>query len=286
MTTRGIAQHSVISSARLPRGLLLAALGAIAYLSARPASADCVTSDSCVCQSQYPVGSEASFPSGALVRVHATAVAPGFLQAELLELLGPTNTFDLQPGDVLGRLGTTSTGAGSIITGPPCSNDLSGLVVGAELLAYYHPSEPDRSGGYLACEQFRNCTAPRCDPIETRAQCERACAEQTETVCREQALLNGYFSWAVPWGSELDFGAAHRLASSDLAVLFDADSCRAAFPAPPAQLCNDTSGCALVSNESASGGAASGLLLLALCAGSWQLRRSRVGRPPRRNTTA
>src|SRR3954471_9952251 len=110
MKTRGTAQCTKISLVRLARGLLPTALAAISCLSARTAYADCATSDSCVCHAQYPLGSEASFPSGALVRVRATAVAPGFLQAELLEVLGPNDTFELQPGDVLGRIGTTSTG--------------------------------------------------------------------------------------------------------------------------------------------------------------------------------
>lgn len=260
----------------LPRGLLLAALGAVGCLSARTAAADCASSVSCVCDNQYPVGSEANPPSGVLVRIRATAVADGFLQAELLDVVGPSNGFELQPGDVLGRLGTTSTGAGSVITGTPCTHDRSGMVVGAELLAYYHPSQPDRSGGYLNCEQYRSCAGPRCEPMAKRAACEQACAAETGPICRDEALLNGYFSWVVPWGPELDFGAEHRIAKSDIAVLFDAGSCRAAFPAPPRQPCHDPSGCALASGKSSSGGAGSGLLWVALCAGSWRLRRLRV----------
>ena len=268
------------SFARLPKGLLLAALSAIGFLRAHTAYADCPSPVSCVCDSQFRAGSEANPPSGALVRVRATAVAEGFLQAELLEVVGPSNGFQLQPGDVLGRLGITSSGAGAVITGTPCSHDRSGIVVGAELLAYYHPSQPGRAGGYSNCEQFRSCAAPSCDPIETRATCEQACAAQTEAICREQALLDGYFSWVVTWGTELDFGAGQRLASSNIAVLFAAESCHAAFPAPRLKACNDTSGCALAASTGSSGGAASGLLWLALCAGSWRLRRLRVGATP------
>ena len=47
------------------------------------------------------------------------------------------------------QLGTTSTGAGSVITGAPCTDDRSAIVVGAELLAYYHPDQPNRSGGVV-----------------------------------------------------------------------------------------------------------------------------------------
>ena len=259
----------------LQRELLLAALGATISLTARTAFASCLMSDSCVCESQYPVGSEANPPTGVLVHIRATAVAPGLLQAELLEVAGPSNGFELESGDVLGRLGTTSTGAGSLITGAPCGNDRSAVVVGAELLAFYHPSEPDRSGGHLACEQFRSCAAARCGPIAMRSQCEQGCAAETEAICSADALLNGYFSWAVPWQPELDFGEGRRLAVSDLAVLFDVESCRAVFPVPPPTPCNDTGSCALASGKRSSRGVAAGLSSLVLCAGLGRLRRSR-----------
>src|SRR3954467_8518569 len=103
----------------------LAALSIIICSNGQPARADCGSSVSCVCQSQFPDGSEFNSPTGVLVRIRATAVADGFLQAELLEVVQPDNTFQLEPGDVLGRIGTTSGGAGSLITGAPCSNDRS-----------------------------------------------------------------------------------------------------------------------------------------------------------------
>jgi hypothetical protein len=211
-----------------------------------------------------------------LVRVRATAVADGFLQAELLEVVQPNNTFQLQPGDVLGRIGTTPMGAGALINGGPCRGDRSGVIEGAELLAYYHPDQRGSSGGYSNCEEYRSCAVSRCDALEKRVPCQQECVAETDAICSDEVLLNGYFSWAVPWGSEFDFGAGHTLASANISVLFDAETCRAAFPGPPALPCNDTGwGCALASAESPNGAAALGSLLIAVCAGAWRLRRAR-----------
>lgn len=53
-------------------------------------------------------------------------------------------------------------------------------------------------------------------------------------------LLDGVFSWAVPWQDTLSFGDSIQLSSSELSVLATPESCEERFPPPPAPPCNDT----------------------------------------------
>jgi len=53
-------------------------------------------------------------------------------------------------------------------------------------------------------------------------------------------LLDGLFSWAVPWSDTLSFGGSFRLSSSELTVLATPESCRERFPPEPPPPCNDT----------------------------------------------
>src|SRR5262245_47148827 len=55
---------------------------------------------------------------------------------------------------------------------------------------------------------------------------------------RSAALLDGAFSFVVPWGDELDFGGSHRLPSSEVNVLTGPESCLQRFPASPAPPCD------------------------------------------------
>ena len=80
---------------------------------------------------------------------------------------------------------------------------------------------------------------------------------------RSAALLDGVFSYAIPWADTLSFGGSHELASAELSVLFTPESCLERFPADPAPPCNDTpagSACSAAPRES--GHASSSFALL------------------------
>lgn len=57
---------------------------------------------------------------------------------------------------------------------------------------------------------------------------------------RSAALLDGAFSFVVPWGEQLDFGASHRLANTEVNVLTTPERCLQRFPADPPPPCDDT----------------------------------------------
>ena len=112
---------------------------------------------------------------------------------------------------VVDEVYSTAFGQSSVVAGdrvggaltrePPCGADMpSGLQVGNELLVLYN------AGSLQGAVQ----------------------------------LLDGVFSWAVPWQDTLSFGDSLELSSSELSVLATVDSCEERFPPPPMPPCNDT----------------------------------------------
>jgi hypothetical protein len=106
---------------------------------------------------------------------------------------------------------------------------------------------PGNQGGYPNCNAFSNCASANCEGLAEPAltNCWNTCSGQVEVTCeadRQAALLDGAFSWVIPWADTLDFGdddGEHRIATTDMAVLESANTCLARFPAaaPP---CQDT----------------------------------------------
>lgn len=79
-------------------------------------------------------------------------------------------------------------------------------------------------------------------------------------------LLDGVFSWAIPWQDTLSFGDSKELSSSELSVLATVESCEERFPPPPMPPCNDTGVACSAAPQSTSGGTSYGAVLLALAA--------------------
>lgn len=83
-------------------------------------------------------------------------------------------------------------------------------------------------------------------------------------------LLDGVFSWAVPWAETLSFGGSTELSSSELSVLAAPESCRERFVPEPAPPCNDSHAgpaCSASAVPQASvGGIGNAALLLGLAA--------------------
>lgn len=78
-------------------------------------------------------------------------------------------------------------------------------------------------------------------------------------------LLDGVFSWAVPWADTLSFGASIELASTEVSVLSTPENCHERFPPKPAPPCDDTQGLACsAAPGSSEGGVGSAALLLGL----------------------
>jgi len=88
-------------------------------------------------------------------------------------------------------------------------------------------------------------------------------------------LLDGVFSWAVPWAETLSFGGSTELSSSELSVLETPESCHERFPSAPAPPCNDTqTGMACsAAPQTSSSGLGYGAMLLGLTALLLRARR-------------
>lgn len=212
-------------SAALALGFVLScALGACS--SGQTGSPLCVGPESCVCDPLYG--------GGTLLRVHVERVEAGKLEAVVDEIFSAPGRFsDAQVGERVG---------GSLLAEQPCAPDAaSNLQVGDELLVLYSAGS---SRDYPNCSAFQDCAAADCAKLTEPAlsDCWNACDDETNAFCTQQrgaALLDGVFSWAVPWGDTLSFGPSRELASSDISVLFSHESCVERFPAPPAPPCRD-----------------------------------------------
>ena len=197
--------------------------------SGQTGSPECVEPISCLCDPLYA--------PGPLLRVHGeSADENGRLVAVVDEVfsLHPT---DIQVGERVG---------GAILQQKPCNLEYQGdPLVGAELFVMFSPGN---QGGYPNCNAFSSCAAANCEGLAEPAvtDCWNTCSGQVEVTCeadRQAALLDGAFSWVVPWADTLDFGDAwgeHRLAATDMAVLENVNTCLARFPAAAAP-CQDSS---------------------------------------------
>lgn len=210
--------------------VVVIALGSAAFggcLSGQTGSPDCVGRTSCVCDPLYG--------GGTLLRVHVESVEAGKLEAVVDEVFAPPqNAHNAEVGDHVG---------GSLLAEQPCGGEgSSNLQAGQELLVLYSAGvNPD----YPNCSAFQACAAADCAslPEPELSDCWTACDDKTHDFCSQQrgvALLDGVFSWAVPWSDTLSFGAGHELSSSEVSVLFSHESCGERFPASPPPPCNDT----------------------------------------------
>lgn len=240
----------------------LGSLGLGACLSGQTGSPDCVGATSCVC--------DPLFGAGTLLRVHVERLETGKLEAVVDEVFAaPQYAHAAEVGDRVG---------GALLAEQPCASDAdSALQVGGELLVLYSAgSTPD----FPNCSAFQACAAADCAslPEPELSDCWTTCDAKTNEFCTQQrsaALLDGVFSWAVPWGETLSFGQGHELASSDISVMFSYASCVERFPAPPAPPCNDTihAGPCSAAPGASTHGASSWAVLLGLVVAR-RLRRS------------
>ncbi len=195
-------------------------------LSGQTGSPDCVGATSCVCDPLYG--------GGTLLRVRAESYGDGKLAAVVEEAFSSIHTkSDVVAGDRVG---------GSVLAERPCAAaPTPSALVGSELFVLYGPGQ---NGGYPNCSALQSCAASDCAQLSEPelTDCWNACDQRTQAACadfRRAALLDGVFSWAVPWTEPLDFGDAKALPSADLDVLQSPASCLQRFPASQAPPCND-----------------------------------------------
>jgi hypothetical protein len=91
---------------------------------------------------------------------------------------------------------------------------------------------------------IQSCAAETCQDLEQAAleACWNTCTSETAAVCAEgraEALLDGAFSWVVPWTERLSFGGSTELARSEIEVLYSPEACLERFPTAPTPPCND-----------------------------------------------
>jgi len=115
----------------------------------------------------------------------------------------------------------------------------------------------DRVGGSVLAE--RPCARGAPSTLQVGAELlvlYSAGVSRDPTQPRSAALLDGVFSFAIPWADTLSFGDSTQLASAELSVLFTPESCLERFPADPAPPCNDTpasAACSAAPRESGGG---------------------------------
>jgi len=218
--------------------------------SGQTGSPDCVGPEACVCDPLYGAGT--------LLRVHVERVDAGKLEAVVDEVFAPLqNAHNAEVGDRVG---------GSVLAEQPCARDAaSSISVGSELLVLYSAGF---THDYPNCSTFQDCATADCANLTEPAlsDCWNACDGKTSEFCAKQrgaALLDGVFSWAIPWSDTLSFGAARELPSSEISVLYSHESCVERFPADPAPPCNDVvmGHCSTTPRQSAHGVSSWALLL-------------------------
>jgi hypothetical protein len=240
-------------------------------VSGQTGSPECAAAVSCVCD---PVSG-----GGTLLRVRVEQGTAGKLAAVVEEVFAPPrDAHNVQVGERVG---------GAVLDEQPCASEAgSGLQVGSELLVLY---DAGVGPNHLNCSTFQDCVGAECASLTEPglSDCWMVCDSKTSAACGQQraaALLDGAFSWAIPWGDTLSFGASRPLASSEISVLFSYGSCIERFPAPPARPCDDTpsaGACSAAPRASAPGGGGWALLLGLLLA-----RRLRRATAPARQSGA
>jgi hypothetical protein len=198
-------------------------------LSGQTGSPDCVGPRACVCD---PLHS-----AGILLRVRVESADAERMVAVVDSVLSKVNSgIDfVQVGDRIG---------GPVSRHRPCVDQPGELpAAGSELLVLYSAGS---IGNFPNCAEFHACAEQECRDLSEPdlTDCWANCDAETEQVCNEHrraALLDGSFSFAIPWAEPLDFGAQHELHQSDLDVLETPEACLERFPADPAPPCNDSS---------------------------------------------
>lgn len=230
-------------------------------LSGQTGSPDCAYRGSCAC--------DALHGGGTLLRVHAERHEDGKLEAVVDEVFANVNVSDrIVVGDRVG---------GSLLVERPCAPGAAPSVLSGQLFVLY---SPNFWGGYANCPALRSCFTTECGKLPEPAftDCLNACDASTATTCadhRRDALLDGVFSWAIPWSDPLVFGDTIELPRSELAVLESPERCLQRFPAPPPLPCRDTvmSGCSAAASLHEEQGAGHWLYPLGLLALACALRR-------------
>lgn len=216
-----------------PRNVVVALLaGVVGCSSGQTGSPECVETYSCVC-SRLNGG-------GAVARARVDSYGDGMLAVEVIDVVKPkestaANPYELEPGERLG---------GVLMETTPCAPSVAELKPDTQLLVSYDSA---RAGDVDNCGPFQQCAESRCQNLNSMLleECWQTCMTDTAATCdelRQAGLLDGVFNWAVPWGEQLDFGDGHRLASSEVSVLSDYQSCIERFPPPEPPPCNDSSG--------------------------------------------
>jgi hypothetical protein len=193
-------------------GSFLLGLPVTGCLSGQTGSPGACAFASCVCD------------GGIALRVHVDLHEGDRIEATVVEAYGR-----------LGSVGLLSVGAGekvggSVLWAKPCeSMPTSPELAGADLLVSYQFGADEWS--IPSCQQADTCNA-ECELTaepESLGACRAACQTSTEMVCRQQALLDGFFGWAVAYADPLDLGRPIPLSR---VAKFPSD-CLILFPAPP-----------------------------------------------------
>jgi hypothetical protein len=235
--------------------------------SGQTGSPDCVGATECLCDTLYTAGT--------LLRVHVDSAEAGHLVAAVDSVFWTVYS-DVTWVEVGDRVGGALTGqvpcAGEAVAVPARESDLLVLF------------SPGNAAGFPNCEEFFACAERDCSELAEPAltDCWAACDSETEQVCSEHrsaALLDGVFTFAVPWSEPLDFGGDRRLTQTELEVLKTPEACLERFPADPPPPCNDVQvgPCSVARPAPATSLAAAmlGLAVLALTAAR-RLLRSRA----------
>lgn len=241
--------------------LLLATL--VGCSSGQTGSPSCVNGGgSCVCSR-----SNGETP----LRVRVESYEAGRVVAVIEQTFATSSANGLIAGERVG---------GTIRGGRPCATEpVEADLAARELLVAYVPGA---EGNFPDCSAFERCAATDCVSLSEPelTDCWNACAERTEASCagiHRAALLNGVFSWAIPWTDSLDFGGGNELPASEVDVLASYDSCVERFPepsAPPCDMRRSVEGCGTARGAPEQGGGAWLLGLVALVGG---VRRRIVG---------
>lgn len=195
--------------------------------SGQTGSPDCVGPTACLCDTLYTAGT--------LMRVHVDSSESGRLVAAVDSVFWTVGS-DVTWIEVGDRVGGVLTGQ------QPCRDEaVAPPARESDLLVLYSPGS---TAGFPNCNDNLACIERDCRDLEEPelTDCWAACDSQTEQICSEHrsaALLDGVFTFAVPWSEPLDFGGDKQLTQTDLEVLKTPEACLERFPTGPAPPCND-----------------------------------------------
>lgn len=206
---------------------LMTALALAGCTSGQTGSPDCVGPTACLCDTLYTAGT--------LLRVHVESSESGRLVAAVDSVFWTVSS-DVTWLEVGDRIGGALTGQ------QPCRDEaVAPPARESDLLVLFSPGN---TAGFPNCDDDLACVERDCRDLEEPelSDCWAACDSETEQICSEHrraALLDGVFTFAVPWSEPLDFGGDKQLTQTDLELLRSPETCFERFPAAPAAPCND-----------------------------------------------